>query len=151
MLQDHQMKREQIRAESQIYKKETTRPLSEYQKRVNKAAEEICLENPGLLRKRSVLLEAARNRIIEEGFQFKKGKSRSKKLTSSEPQPKRVKISQDVRETRMKNIEEDIGDISDRMKFKEKRRSVAEGIRDYKKCDEITEEISQEKRARGSS
>ena len=43
----------------------------------------------------------------------------------------------------MKNIEEDIGDISDRIKFKEKRRSAAEVVRDYKKCDEVTEEISQ--------
>ena len=73
-----------------------------------------------------MLLEAARNRIIEEGFQFKK------KLTPSEPQPKRIKISQDVRETRMKNIE-DVGDITYRITFKEKRRSVAEGVRDCKK------------------
>ena len=44
-----------------------------------------------MLRKRSDLIEAARIRIIE-GFQFKKGKSRSKKLMSLEPQPKRIKL-----------------------------------------------------------
>ena len=35
-----------------------------------------------------------------------------------------------------------IRDLKDRIGFKEKRRFAAENVKDYKKCDEITEEIS---------
>ena len=142
MAEDMNITEEQVREEARIYRKEAKRPLSSYQKKMNDAAEQICLENPSMLRKRSDLVEAARSRIIEEGFQFKKGKSRSKKLTTSEPRSKRIKLTQQVRQTRMKNVEEDIGDIKDRISFKEKRRYAAEAIRDYKKCDEITEELT---------
>ena len=88
------MKQEQIREEARIYRKETSRSLTEYHKRMNKAAEEICLANPSMLRKRN---EAACTHFIEEGFQFKKGKFRSKKSITLEPQPK---LSQQVRERR---------------------------------------------------
>ena len=64
-------------------------------------------------------------------------------MMSSEPQPKRIKLTQQVRETRMRNLEEDINDLKDRISFKEKRISAAEAVRDYKRCDEITEELSQ--------
>ena len=76
---DRDLDEKQIREEARIYRKESKRPLSLYQKKMNAAAEEICLVNPSMLVKRSDLVEAARVRIIEEGFQFKKGKSRSKK------------------------------------------------------------------------
>ena len=148
--EDMNIKEEQVREEARIYRKEAKRPLSSYQK-MNDAAEQICLENPSMLRKRSDLIEAARSRIIEEGFQFKKGKSRSKKLAPSEPRSKRIKLTQHVRQTRMKNVEQDIGDIKDRISFKEKRRCAAEAIREYKKCDKITEELTHlkhKKRAR---
>ena len=47
-----------------------------------------------------------------------------------------------TQQTRMKNVEEDIGDTKDRISFKEKRRCAAEAIRDYKKCNELTEELT---------
>ena len=149
LAEDMNMKEEQLREEARIYRKEAKRPLSSNQKKMNDAAEQICLENPSMLRKRSDLIEAARSRIIEEGFQFKKGKSRSKKLlTTSEPRSKRIKLTQQVRQIRMKNVEEDIGDIKDQISFKEKHRCAAEAIRDYKKYDEITEELTRLKHKR---
>ena len=53
-----------------IYKKESKRPLTNYQRRVNEAAVELCLQNPGLLHTRKTLIETARSKIIDEGFQF---------------------------------------------------------------------------------
>ena len=44
---------EEIKAMSTIFKKETKRPLTNYQKRINEAAQELCLANPGLLQKGS--------------------------------------------------------------------------------------------------
>ena len=92
-----------------IYKKEITRPLTNYQKRINEAAQELCLANPGLLQKGKLLLDAARAKIIEQGFQFVKGKSRSRKDADPNQDPpatKRRKYSQDMRDQRMKDLED---------------------------------------------
>ena len=98
---------------------------------MNQAAQELCLRNPGLLPKRKLLIDAARDKIIEQGFQFVKGKSHSKKCASISddmPAPKRRKSSQDIRDQRMKEIEEECQDLSDRISFKEKRIVVCEGL-----------------------
>lgn len=133
-----------------IYKKETTRPLTNYQKRMNEAAQELCLANPGILQNRKLLLDAAQEKIIDQGFQFAKGKSRSRKGANCEdkPTPKRWKCSQTIRDQRLKDIEEDCQDLSDRISFKEKRIAACENVRDYKKCDELREEITNLKQQR---
>ena len=143
---DNNLGIEEIKEMAKIYKKETTRPLSSYQKRINEAAQRLCVANPALLRKRKALMEEARNLIIEEGFQFVKGKSRSKKVvdlpSDDDPPVKRQKLSRDMREQRMKDIKEDCKDLTDRIKFKEKRITAYENSRDYRKCDEVKEEIT---------
>ena len=111
---------------------------------MNQAAQELCLRNPGLLHKMKLLIDAARDKIIEQGFQFVKGKSHSKKCASSSddtPAPKCRKSLQDIRDKRMKEIE-DCQDLSDQISFKEKRIVVCENVRDYKKCDELKEEVT---------
>ena len=42
----------------------------------------------------------------------------------------------------MKDLEEDLKDLTDRLHFKEKKRHQAEMSRNYKVCDEITEDMS---------
>ena len=123
-----------------IYRKETSRPLSKYQRRMNDAAQQVCLQNPDLIRKWQLFIHSARQRIIADGFQFVKGKSQSKKdLKDGElvPVAKRSKLSQSFRENRIHEIE-DIWDLNDRLKFKDGRISAALNIKKYKKCDEIT-------------
>lgn len=112
-----------------IYKKETSRPLSKYQKAINEAAQIQCIQQPSLLRKRQTLLELARDKLIADGFQFVKGKSHSKKLwdPEKEPQPKRQKLSQDIRDRRIGNLKQDIADLKERIRFKEKR--ISERLR----------------------
>lgn len=56
----------------------------------------ICVKNPSMLHSRSKLLEEARVKV-EESFQFKKGRSRSKRLNPTAPTPKRSKIDQSTR------------------------------------------------------
>lgn len=84
---------EEIVEKATIYRKEGVRPLTNYQKSLNNAAQTLSLKDPGLLSKRQMLIEMAREKIIGEDFQFVKGKSRSKKLTSGEP---KAKLSKDV-------------------------------------------------------
>ena len=139
-MDQHNVSEEDIRAEATIYKKESTRPLSGYQKRINEVAQDICLKNPSMLRSRSKLLEAAR-KVVDETYQFKKGKSRSKRHNPPSGLPKRQKVSKTIRLERMKHIEDDIRNIKERIAYKEKRRQTAEGMKKYQLCEEITEEI----------
>lgn len=127
-----------------IFRKITSRPLSNYQKRINQAAIDICLKSLGMLRNRQALIEAARSKVIADGFQFVKGQSRSNKTcndSSTEPRPKRQKVNQDVREKRVKDVGEDLSDIKERIGYKEKRIAEYINISDYKKCDELKEEV----------
>lgn len=70
-------------------------------------------------------MEEARKKIIDEGFQFAKGKSRSKFLMDADEQQsptKRRKISKDKHLQRMKDIDEDCQDLTEyNIAYKEKR------------------------------
>ena len=84
MLDEHKcLSTEQIKEMATIYKKESKCPLSNFQQQMNEAAQQLCIKNPGLLHKRKLLMEEARMKIMDEGFQFVKGKSRSKKCVDS--------------------------------------------------------------------
>ena len=110
---------------------------------MNKAAIALCVKNPQLLlQKRSELITIARKKIINEGFQFKKGKSRSKR-GSYQPteQQKFSKTSQAFRERRLVEIEEKVTDIGDLITFKENRITECIIISDYEKCDCLKKEI----------
>ena len=54
-------------------------------KLINKAAQEMCLQNPMYLRSRQKLLDAARTKV-DQTYAFKKGKSRSKKYSTDSEQ-----------------------------------------------------------------
>ena len=79
--------------------------LTKYQEAINHAVMELCLNNPNLIDDRKALLQA---KIGESGYVYKKGKSRSKLLTSGDQDSsvsKRTKItvflgSQSYRATR---------------------------------------------------
>ena len=93
---------EDILEKATIYRKQNVRPLSKDHIAMNAAAQEICSANPTMLvGKRKDLIEAASKKIMEEGFQFAKGKSRSKETSDEEDVAlKRRKLSVDVRNSR---------------------------------------------------
>lgn len=80
---DQNLEEDALREQATVYKKETVRPLSRYQHKINEAAQEICIKSPSMLRNCSALLDAARVRV-NESYNFKKGKSRSKRETPTE-------------------------------------------------------------------
>ena len=81
---------------------------------------------------------------MDEGFQSAKGKSRSEYLMDLDEQqsPSKQKLSKDMCAHRMKDIKEDRQDLTDQIKYKDKRIAAYESARDYKKCDEVKEEIT---------
>ena len=66
---------EYIRKKALIYTKDDKRPLSEYAKKVNEAAVEICLQSPEMLANRGELFQAAQAKV-REAYNFKRGYSR---------------------------------------------------------------------------
>ena len=102
---------------------------------------DLALKDPNLLLSKQKLLELARAEV-NQVYQFKKGKSRSKKQCDQAPTPKRPKTSENLRAKHIADKQEDIKDLSDQLQFKQKRRQQAELNRNYKLCDHLTEEMS---------
>ena len=123
--------------ESTIYKRPDGQ-LKVFEKCVNSAAKDLCLA----LLSRSTLLELARKKVAEEGYTFKKGHSRWKVYGKSlSDMPKRPKFDEKMREERIHSIEEELTDISRILQFKEKRLSQHEVDRNYRSCEQVTEEM----------
>lgn len=98
-----------------------------------------------MIGKRGALLSLAQEKVWNSGYQFKKGKSHSKRIdydhTPTESDTKRAKVNKDVQAEWIKNLHEDIADINERLSFKEKRLDQASQMQNYKLCDNIKEEI----------
>ena len=125
---------------AKIFSKE---PLTSYQQKVNEAAVEICLHKPSYLSKRGELLELARKRVHQSGYDYKKRKSRSKMFgSSSEPEAKRPKTTKTERLDQLKGVRQQLSDVKDRVKYKRQRLAAAETSKNYKLCDQLSEEIA---------
>lgn len=79
---------------------------------------------------------------MNETYTFVKNKSRSRIGQSNAPTPKRRKTDESTRLKRISELEEDLKDFNDRLKYKEKMRDSATSSRNYKLCDQVTEEMS---------
>ena len=127
------------------------KPKSGYHERVNEAAVAIGKSKPHLVRKgnRGELLDLARKKVADEGYNFKKGHSQSKVYgKGSSGARKRPKLDKDMRHQRMDELQEDIQDSTKRISLKEKRVIQAESTRNYKLCDDLSEQISELKQYR---
>ena len=83
-------------------------------------------------------------KYAQEGYCFKKGHSRSKAYgNSSQSTPKRPKLDQSMRKQRLDELQEDIKMLTQRISLKEKRCIQAEAARNYKLCDELSEQMSE--------
>lgn len=111
---------------------------------MNEASATICSEKPSLLSSRKDLLEKAREKVHSDGYNFVKGKSRSKRLNTcaTTTLKKNIRSTGEVRAKRMKELEEDHKDTISLISFKENRRDQAEAARNYKTCEDLTQEIS---------
>ncbi|KAJ8660295.1 hypothetical protein O0I10_003752 [Lichtheimia ornata] len=85
--------REVIVSHATIYGKRSSRPLTGYEKAINEAAVHLALQDPSLVVNKGDLFERAKRKLLMDGYQYKRGKSRSK-LT------KEVTISSCARSTR---------------------------------------------------
>lgn len=135
-----------MRKQALMYGRDPQKKVTKYQQLINDAAATIVIETPALLSSRSKLLDLAREKVYNDGYVFKKGKSRSKKhsiATDPEaPEQPRQKTGESFRLKRISQLQDDIKDFNDHLKLKEKRRDQASNSRNYKLCDEVMEEMS---------
>ncbi|KAG1076472.1 hypothetical protein G6F42_025511 [Rhizopus arrhizus] len=67
-----------IIANATIYGKKTSRALTSYEEAINRASIQLALENPLLISKKGDLFDLAKKKLLEEGYRYKRGSSRSK-------------------------------------------------------------------------
>lgn len=139
----HDEAKKEIEEQATIYRNPKNCPLTDFHIRVNEAAKQLAVSKQSLVRKRGELLELARKKVADEGYCFKKGKSRSKVdgKKGDVSEPKQVKLDQSVREDKKKDMEELVADVTTHISIKEKRRDQAEKSHNYKVCDEVTQEL----------
>ena len=100
--------------ESKIFGKGSDKPLSHYQIEINNAASALCKEDASLLKQRNKLFNQAKLKIDQDGFRYKKRQSRSKVFGQGGVDDqqiqvtKRVKLSSEVRELRIEEVQSDI-------------------------------------------
>ena len=69
---------EEMQQKSHIFGRNKDNPkLTDYQERINKACEKLCVQDPRLLLDKGERLKQARAKVHEEGYVYKKGYSRS--------------------------------------------------------------------------
>ena len=110
---------ESIRDKAKIYTKAN---LNDYQKHVNSASADLCVRNPALLLgKKGDLFKLAQEKVYQDGYQYKKGKSRSKRysLPEDDIQPKRPKLDSTTRHERIMEIQDLISDFDRTIGFKQ--------------------------------
>lgn len=61
-----------------IYGKHSSRSLTKYEDAINRAAQTLALEEPGLLANKGQLWNRAKAKLLEEDYDYKRGRSRSK-------------------------------------------------------------------------
>lgn len=91
------------------------------------------------------MFELAQEIVREErGYKFGHGKSRSKKVTqqSGSETPKRPKIDAEERHHRIETLKEQLKDTNKHIDQKGRRIEQAQGIQNYKLCDQLSEEIT---------
>ena len=136
------MDTQEIKKEAIFFTKE---PLSTSHIKVNEASQAICLHKASMLRRRGELLVQAKQSVHDAGYVYRKGKSRSKSYGSAvddATRPKRVKTSADEHISRMKTIKEELSDLQNRVSYERNGLDAAEVTKNYKLCDQLSEEIA---------
>ena len=135
---------EKIKEQSVIYKKSADL-CSPYEKAINDASLQLCLDNPLLLQERGKLLSLAREKVHAQGYQYRKKKSRSKLFGSKTETPqvaKKPRLTQELRDKRITEINEDLAELNTRLTYLEKSRDKFVAVQQYERAAEKSKELS---------
>jgi hypothetical protein len=99
------------------------------------------------------LLNKAREKVIADGYPFVKGKSRSRSGSETElesPLQKRSKINAAERSREIQLLEENLKLFNDRLNFKERQLEKERCLKNFKECDNVTQQMIQIRKERAS-
>lgn len=91
-------------------------------------------------------MQKAQRKVIDEGYEFAKGKSRSKLVDVSESPKKRVKLSSEESNREISNLHKTIKTLDDRITFKKRQLEKERCMSNFKQCDALSAEILQVKK-----
>ncbi|XP_068742226.1 uncharacterized protein [Montipora capricornis] len=130
--------------ESQIYQLKPDDKLLDYHKAINEAAFDIALKNPTLLCSKLELQKQARTKVHEDGFAYKKKNSRSKEFGSaSGSEPKQERTSQDFRQKRIEQLQEDLREVDIQVSYAVKQRERCANVKEFSKALDVSKELDE--------
>ena len=99
------------------------------------------------LQERGKLLSLAREKVHADGYQYKKKKSRSKSFGSGNlaeysQVTKKLRLTQELRDKRMAEIEEDLAELDTRLMYLERSREKFVAVQQYERASEKSKELS---------
>lgn len=102
------------------------------------------MEDPSLLCNKVELQALARQKLHNEGFNYKKKSSRSKAFgnTVSE-QPDRKNLSQDFRQKRVAQIHEDLKEVDLQLSYAMKQREKCANVSNFSKALDVSKEMDE--------
>ena len=137
---------DKIRKESQIYQLKADDKLYEYHKAINEACFAEAMKNPILLKNKLELQNLARQRLHDEGFQYKKGKSRSSAVSSPQSAVSgttRKNVTRELREKRLGQLREDLKEVDLQLNFSIQQRNKCSNVHNYSKAVEVSQQIDE--------
>lgn len=119
--------------------------LSRYQVAINKASAELARRDASLLTDNGKRLEMAREKIHNEGYDYRKKSSRSKKFSGSQQEKKRKYIKEDIRQARAAELSSDIKSLQESITFLDKQKEKYKNSEMFLEAANITNRIQEEK------
>ena len=95
-------------------------------------------------------MEKAKKKVIDDGYNFAKGKSRSKLEESGSPSKKTPKLSSEERTREIESLQETIKILNNCLMFKNQQLQKEMCMNNYMQCDKISAEILEVKKEKKS-
>ena len=132
---------QQIKKESEIYK--DLKPgsfLYEYRSKLNDAAFSIALDNPAIILNKGTLIENAKRKVEDDGYMYKKKKSRSSTVSAPQPE-KSLKMKPSIRAKQLAEISEDLEEVKKEIFHLERSREKARNLNSDERALRLTKEM----------
>ena len=146
------MDKEMLEQESRIYGK-SNENLTQYQKSMNDAAFVLCCKNTQLLKNKSDLIQLARKKLDDDGYNYAKKRSRSKafgtglgKNEVAMTEQKKHKLTQELRQKKVSEVTEDIESMKKVVSYLENERIKLVNMQKYAQAAQVLEQITEKRR-----
>lgn len=116
--------------------------MYEYRSKLNAAACDLTLEDPTLLTNREKLISQAKRKVEEDGYVYKKKKSRSIEINPAPiDQTKNLRLKKELRIKQISNISEDLDEVKKEIFHLERSREKARNVNADEKALRLSKEM----------